>query len=99
MPKDVAVTDVASRVATVIWSTPYFGNSLITKYEINYKTTEISWESKSVKAHNVAANENIIRIRNLMAATAYDVRIRCQNALGWSEFSSQIQFTTAEEGR
>lgn len=100
-PVDVIITDVESRSATVLWSTPYFGNSFITTYQIDYKFADVAnWDSgDQSKTHNVPGGDNMFKLRDLMPGASYEARIRAENALGWSDYSSKTKFTTAEEGR
>lgn len=98
-PKSVIVSEVDSRSATVLWAMPYFGNSDITAYEISYKPVDVKWDSSETKSNKVAGGENMFQLRDLIPATTYEVRLRAENALGWSEFSSKAEFTTGEEGK
>lgn len=98
-PKDVIISDIESRSASLLWSPPYFGNSLITTFEINCKPADVAWESEKAKIYTVDGSLNMIRLRELTPAATYEVRLRCENALGWSDYSAKAHFITAEEGR
>ena len=92
-------TQVNSRSAMITWSMPYSGNSLIISYQAQVKKAKESWSDTS-ENHQIESsngNVNVLTLRKLKPTTSYEVRIRCENALGWSGYSDVLQFVTKEE--
>lgn len=83
----------------ITWTLPYSGNSLIISYQAQVKKTKETWsdtnENHQIESSN--GNVNVLTLRKLKPMTSYDVRLRCENALGWSEYSDVLQFVTKEE--
>ena len=83
----------------ITWSVPYSGNSLIISYQAQVKKAKESWSDTS-ENHQIESsngNVNVLTLRKLKPTTSYEVRIRCENALGWSGYSDVLQFVTKEE--
>ena len=98
-PENVQTTQVNSRSAMITWSVPYSGNSLIISYQAQVKKAKESWSDTS-ENHQIESsngNVNVLTLRKLKPTTTYEVRIRCENALGWSGYSDVLQFVTKEE--
>lgn len=98
-PSDVQTSQVNSRSAMITWTVPYSGNSLIISYQAQVKKAKETWSDTS-ENHQIESsngNVNVLTLRKLKPMTSYEVRIRCENALGWSEFSDVLQFVTKEE--
>lgn len=92
-------TQVNSRSAMITWSVPYSGNSLIISYQAQVKKAKESWSDTS-ENHQIESsngNVNVLTLRKLKPTSSYEVRIRCENALGWSGYSDVLQFVTKEE--
>ena len=83
----------------VTWQVPYSGNSLIISYQAQVKKAKEMWsdtnENHQIESSN--GNVNVLTLRKLKPMSAYEVRIRCENALGWSDYSEILQFVTKEE--
>ena len=97
-PEGLVVTHIESRSAIISWITPYSGNSAIVSYDLEYKTTDKSWESTHKTVQTIAGTDNSFTITGLKPITTYDIRIRAQNKLGVSPYSPTLQSTTIEEG-
>lgn len=92
------VSEIESRTGLMSWISPYSGNSLITAYQLEYKTSDNSWESSDKMVQTIVGSDNSFTIRGLKPITTYDLRIRAENKLGFSPYSPVVQFTTTEEG-
>lgn len=92
------VSSIESRSAIISWTVPYSGNSLILSYQIEYKPSHRDWNSKEKSVETVTGSVNTITLRNLHPLTSYQLKMRCQNAIGYSDYSDIVQFTTDEEG-
>lgn len=83
----------------ITWNIPYSGNSLIISYQAQVKKAKELWsdtnENHQIESSN--GNVNVLTLRKLKPMSTYEVRIRCENALGWSDYSDVLQFVTKEE--
>ena len=98
-PENVIATHVESRNVVISWTTPYSGNIMISAFYIEYKTTSMSWDSNEKLIETTSGNVNSIILQKLIPMTSYQVRIKCENSLGSSEYSDVINFTTQEKGK
>ena len=80
-PEGLAVTHIESRSAIISWITPYSGNSAIVSYDLEYKTTDKSWESTHKTVQTIAGTDNSFTITGLKPITTYDIRIRAQKQI------------------
>lgn len=96
VPKNIRVNDQQSRSIQVSWTQPYAGNSVITKYIVQYKLVTDDWEKHPDKVI-VPGSTTMATIQNLLPANSYHIRIIAENILGKSEPSEVIQVTTQEE--
>ena len=87
---------VSSREAEISWSVPYSGNSIILSYHAQL-SSGTDW--LSALQYTIPGNTNVYSLRNLEPVTTYRLRLKCTNALGSSQYSDTIQFTTDEEGK
>ncbi|MGI9256128.1 MAG: fibronectin type III domain-containing protein [Salinispira sp.] len=85
----------------VNWDAPAGnGSSAIAGYELQYRevtSTEGSWEDADVTTtiSDIAATAKSHIITELADNTSYDVRVRAQNAAGYSDWSESATETTA----
>jgi len=105
-------SNVESRSAVVSWSIGYSGNSAITSFQVEAKTSDKPWNggslnnnviidgsSPSTGIQTISGNTNSLVLRKLKPMTSYHVRVKAENSLGWSEWSDIHAFTTEEEGK
>ncbi|XP_065292521.2 cell adhesion molecule Dscam1-like isoform X2 [Dermacentor albipictus] len=92
-PSDVDVREVGSRTARVTWSVPFTGNSPITQYVLHWKTTDGLWQDTLT----VSGLETKATVRGLLPMTTYHLRVRADNILGISDYSTPAEFTTSKE--
>ena len=95
---NLKLSQIESRNVQLIWVPPYTGNSFIISYQIECKEKGKTWETQDKIAHNVPGTENSYIIRGLNPITSYEIRMRCENNLGASDYSDVHQFSTSEEG-
>lgn len=101
--ENLRASSIESRSAVISWTIDYTGNSLITSFSLEYKTSHSKpWTSASSTSESpvqsVSGTANSITLKKLKPLTTYHVRVRAQNGMGWSEFSEILSFTTDEEG-
>ncbi|XP_022240708.1 Down syndrome cell adhesion molecule-like protein Dscam2 isoform X4 [Limulus polyphemus] len=95
-PKDLKVKDKSSRTVSIIWASPFNGNSPITKYLLEIKSADDFWNRDSdVIAMEAFRTE--YTIQGLLPSSAYKVRMRANNNLGSSDYSDVITVTTDDE--
>ncbi|KAH6936877.1 hypothetical protein HPB50_023833 [Hyalomma asiaticum] len=92
-PSDVDVREVGSRTARVTWSVPFTGNSPITQYVLHWKTADGLWQDTLT----VSGLETKATVRGLLPTTTYHLRVRADNILGISDYSTPVEFTTSKE--
>ncbi|KAL1467324.1 hypothetical protein MTO96_026208 [Rhipicephalus appendiculatus] len=95
-PFNVRTSDVTSRSMTVSWDQPYTGNSPISAYRVQSKTSGTKW-SGDILESKLQGRVTTLTLRDLRPVTTYIVRIQAENSLGAGEFSQEIQVTTDEE--
>ncbi|XP_054158871.1 cell adhesion molecule DSCAM-like [Oppia nitens] len=92
-PHDIHSLDITARSATVSWVTLYTGNSPIIKHSVQYKRQSDQWFD-ALMIHSTA---NTVTISNLLPMTGYDIRVKVDNEIGSSEFSTTINIVTTME--
>ncbi|XP_075741847.1 cell adhesion molecule Dscam1-like [Rhipicephalus microplus] len=95
-PFNVGTSEVTSRSMTVSWDQPYTGNSPISAYRVQSKTSGTKW-SGDIMESKLQGRVTTLTLRDLRPVTTYLVRIQAENSLGAGEFSQEIQVTTDEE--
>lgn len=103
-PMNVKTKDVWSRSASLVWSTPFAGNSPITSYIIQYwkKSTSDFGSGGSTQNHRrqeftVSGTQTSALITNLMPAVTYEASVIAENQVGRSEPSENIVISTSED--
>ncbi|RWS31663.1 Down syndrome cell adhesion molecule-like protein, partial [Leptotrombidium deliense] len=96
-PETVIASQIESRRAVISWTIPYSGNSPILSYHIEYRVAEKSADFTAMSLESASGNVNSFTLRKLRPLTSYEVRVKCENSLGWSEYSDIIHFTSEEE--
>ncbi|KAL1423863.1 hypothetical protein MTO96_020778 [Rhipicephalus appendiculatus] len=95
-PRGLEVSQSTSRSVTISWTAPYSGNSAVTKYRLEYKHRDGTWKRDS-RVSVIDATETSHVVSALRPKTAYEFRLRAENAIGLSEFSDSLMVTTDEE--
>ncbi|XP_074599693.1 cell adhesion molecule Dscam1-like [Brevipalpus obovatus] len=93
----IMITNVESRSAVISWTIPYSGNSMILFYQVECKLAHHDWNSKEKITETITGSLNTLTLRNLQPITSYQLRMRAQNSIGFSDYSEMMQFTTDEE--
>lgn len=101
-PMNVRVKDVWSRSASLVWSTPFAGNSPITSYIIQYWRKNSNEPGQSAQNHRrqeftVSGTQTSALITNLMPALMYEASVIAENQVGRSEPSENIVLSTGED--
>ncbi|GBL76502.1 Down syndrome cell adhesion molecule [Araneus ventricosus] len=96
-PLDLKVQEVWSRSASVSWSSPYTGNSPITKYVLQYWRDAVSGGRHRLEEKVVSSAQTSALIKDLYPGTNYGLAIVAENTVGRGEPSDTISFTTGEE--
>ncbi|RWS15708.1 Down syndrome cell adhesion molecule-like protein, partial [Dinothrombium tinctorium] len=101
-PETVIASQIESRRAVISWTIPYTGNSPIISYTVEYRTAkktglDLGNGGNGWLLETASGNANSVTLRKLKPLTSYEVRVKCENSLGWSEYSDLIHFTTDEE--
>ncbi|XP_022669215.1 Down syndrome cell adhesion molecule-like protein Dscam2 isoform X3 [Varroa destructor] len=100
-PTSLLVRNQTSRTADLHWQIPYNGNSVITRYIIEYKLKKDTWpEGPSTKVHKVVVaggDNHQTRLSNLQPVTHYEIRMSAVNALGNGPHSTTAALATSEE--
>ncbi|XP_022256612.1 Down syndrome cell adhesion molecule-like protein Dscam2 [Limulus polyphemus] len=95
-PKDFKVKDKSSRFVSIVWAPPFNGNSPVTKYLLEVKSTSDFWtEDSNIIA--IEASRTQYTIQDLQPLSSYKIRMRASNTLGASDYSDVIMVTTDEE--
>ncbi|XP_049268848.1 LOW QUALITY PROTEIN: Down syndrome cell adhesion molecule-like protein Dscam2 [Rhipicephalus sanguineus] len=95
-PRGLEVSQSTSRSVTISWTAPYSGNSPVAKYRLEYKHRDGTWKRDS-RVSMIDATETSYVVTSLRPNTAYEFRLRAENAIGLSEFSDSLMVTTDEE--
>ncbi|XP_022649467.1 Down syndrome cell adhesion molecule-like protein 1 homolog isoform X7 [Varroa destructor] len=93
-PRDVKVSETWSRSASISWTAPYTGNSPITRYTVQYWRVA---QSHRLEELEVVGTQTSVLLSDLRPGIAYQVAVVADNAVGSSQPSSTITFTTGEE--
>lgn len=103
-PMNVRAKDAWSRSASIVWSSPYAGNSQITSYIIQYwrKNNNNNNEASGAQNHRrqeltVSGTQASALITNLMPALTYEASIIAENQVGRSEPSENVVINTGED--
>ncbi|GFU32265.1 down syndrome cell adhesion molecule, partial [Nephila pilipes] len=96
-PLDLKVQEVWSRSASVSWSSPYTGNSPITKYVLQYWRDAVSGGRHRLEEKIVSSAQTSALIKDLHPGTNYGLAIVAENTVGRGEPSDTVSFTTGEE--
>ncbi|XP_071806322.1 cell adhesion molecule DSCAM-like isoform X2 [Asterias amurensis] len=97
-PSNLSALEITSRSALLGWKPEFDGNSPLTGFMLEYKNGSDPWQGGLPTAH-VPANVTRHRwtIASLHPYNTYHVRAYAFNAIGISEASAEILFTTDEE--
>jgi len=93
-PRDVKISDAWSQSASVGWTAPYAGNSPITKYTVQYWRVSTSHRLEEME---VPGTQTSVLLTDLKPGISYQVSIVADNAVGSSQPSSPVTFTTGDE--
>uniref|UniRef100_A0A6G1SGL6 Down syndrome cell adhesion molecule-like protein 1 n=1 Tax=Aceria tosichella TaxID=561515 RepID=A0A6G1SGL6_9ACAR len=101
-PMNVRVKDAWSRSASIVWSSPFAGNSPITSYIIQYWRKNSNEAGQSAQNHRrqeftVSGTQTSALLTNLLPALTYEASVIAENQVGRSEPSENIQMTTGED--
>jgi hypothetical protein len=89
-PRHLRISSIGSSSITIEWDDPLFnGGAPIIDYEIFYSKRGKRMKQKCTRWCNLhPLPENIYTIDGLAASTTYsNIKIRCKNKVGWSDFS------------
>ncbi|XP_047472731.1 Down syndrome cell adhesion molecule-like protein Dscam2 isoform X29 [Penaeus chinensis] len=95
-PSSLKVLDKSGRSVELSWTSPYDGNSPITRYIVEYKLSRRNWENDGERMM-VPGNQNMAAVLDLRPATTYHLRIVARNEIGDSDPSDIVTIITAEE--
>ncbi|XP_042867937.1 Down syndrome cell adhesion molecule-like protein Dscam2 isoform X1 [Penaeus japonicus] len=95
-PSSLKVLDKSGRSVELSWTSPYDGNSRITRYIVEYKLSRRNWETDGERMM-VPGNQNMAAVLDLRPATTYHLRIVARNEIGDSDPSDTVTIITAEE--
>ncbi|KAI5693336.1 hypothetical protein M8J75_013991 [Diaphorina citri] len=95
-PKNIRIAEESSRSLQISWTAPYSGNTAITQYIIQYKSSEEMWPTQPLKII-VPGSQTSATLQPLLPATQYQVRLLAENPLGMSETGAELQASTLEE--
>ncbi|CAG0885271.1 unnamed protein product [Cyprideis torosa] len=96
VPSGIKVTDKSGTTVKLQWKAPYDGNSPITMYWIEYKTSKGTWDGSHDKLP-IPGSQTLAEVFELRPATAYHLRIIAENELGVSDASEVFTIVTSEE--
>lgn len=101
-PINVKVKDAWSRSASLVWSTPFAGNSPITSYIIQYwkkNTNEAGLSSQNHRRQEftVSGTQTSALITNLSPSLTYEASVIAENQVGRSEPSENVVINTGED--
>lgn len=98
LPLDVRVGEIWTESASVTWTSPYNGNSPITKYIVYYWNDDAGI-NKRLQESELKVTTTSIVLKRLQAGTSYAVSVAAVNDVGYGEHSKPARFTTAEAGK
>jgi hypothetical protein len=96
VPYNIKVTDKDGRSVKLSWNAPYDGNSPLTRYGIEYRTSKRTWEDVNERVE-IPGDQVRAGVFNLRPATTYFLRIFAENEVGLSDASDVVTIITAEE--
>lgn len=101
-PMNVRVKDAWSRSASLVWSTPFAGNSPITSYVIQYWRKNSNEAGQSSQNHRrqeftVSGTQTSALLTNLMPSLTYEASVIAENQVGRSEPSENVVINTGED--
>lgn len=99
-PMNVRVKDTWSRSASVVWSSPFAGNSPITSYIIQYwrkNSNEANGQNHRRQEFTVSGTQTSALITNLMPSLTYEASVIAENQVGKSEPSENVVISTGED--
>jgi len=99
-PMNVRVKDAWSRSASLVWTSPFAGNSPITNYIIQYwrkNTNEAGQQNHRRQEFTVGGAQTSALITNLMPALTYEASVIAENQVGRGEPSENIVVNTGED--
>lgn len=101
-PMNVRVKDAWSRSASLVWSTPFAGNSPITSYIVQYWRKNNNEAGQSTQNHRrqeftISGTQTSALITNLMPALTYEASVIAENQVGRSEPSENVVINTGED--
>ncbi|KAG8178103.1 hypothetical protein JTE90_017451 [Oedothorax gibbosus] len=96
-PLDLKVQEIWSRSASVTWSSPYTGNSPITKYVLQYWRDAVSGGRHRLEEKVVSSAQTSALIKDLHPGVNYGLAIVAENTVGRGEPSDTVSFSTGEE--
>ena len=88
-PKDLQVLEITSRSIKISWSPPYSGNSPITSYHLQYRSSHSSDVSDWSNAYNVTypSGDTMGQVVGLKPAMLFYFRLLAENHIGLSDAS------------
>ncbi|XP_076034195.1 cell adhesion molecule Dscam1-like isoform X3 [Oratosquilla oratoria] len=96
-PGPPRVVDSGSRTINLTWSPPsHDGNAPVTSYRLLIINSTDSWANID-RIRTVEVRTNYARIKGLVPARVYHIRVVGVNAVGASPPSSEVKVTTAHE--
>ena len=101
-PMNVRVKDAWSRSASMVWSSPFAGNSPITSYTIQYWRKNSNEAGQSGQNHRrqeftVSGTQTSALITNLSPSLTYEASVIAENQVGKSEPSENVAINTGED--
>lgn len=101
-PMNVRIKDTWSRSASIVWSTPFAGNSPITNYVIQYWRKATNEAGQAIQNHRrqeltVSGTQTSALITSLMPALQYEASVMAENQVGRGEPSENVIINTGED--
>lgn len=101
-PLNVRVKDAWSRSASLVWGTPFTGNSPITSYTIQYWKKSTNEAGQSPQNHRrqeftVSGTQSSALVTNLLPSVTYEASVIAENQVGRSEPSENVVVSTSED--
>ena len=97
-PIELHVLEISARSVSLSWSLDFDGNSPITGYEVHFKRRDEKWSNSKMMFVSQSMTNSVI-VSGLEPSTEYNLRMRAENGLGKSGFSSELSVTTSIEGK
>lgn len=99
-PMNVRAKDSWSRSASLVWSSPFSGNSPIISYIVQYwrkSTNEDGSQNHRRQEFTVSGTQTSALIPNLIPAVTYEASVIAENQVGRSEPSENVVINTSED--